>query len=120
VVEHQAAKERHMGQISIHETKIFSYLNDHQERWLSNRELCSSVSGVAFRTVCATTNRFVKAGLLEEAQVFPGKRFRWSKAASRKSKNDYLLRLQDAAAIFTSAGDGPVRRGHSKRAELVR
>jgi len=85
--------------ISPHETAIYSACLANR-RWLTNKEI-ATLSGVAYRTARHHTSRLVKAGVLEQARLFPGFRFRLS-AEPTQVGQDHINRLVAAAAIFGS------------------
>ena len=55
------------------------------------------------RTVRLHTMRFVKLGMLDQAEVFPAYRYRWSKKSDRRNMA-YSQRLEQAASVFAGTG----------------
>lgn len=84
--------------ISIHEVRIFLALTA-SGGWLTNHEIAAAVSDVAPRTVRAHTLKLVQAGLVDQAVVFPGHRYRIAAKASKRNQG-YLQRLMQAAEVF--------------------
>lgn len=87
------------NEVSIHEVKVFQALAARSGDWLSNRELAALVEGVSYRTVRAHTMKFVRLGLLDQADVFPAHRYRLAATAGKRNKT-YLQRLEQAASVF--------------------
>lgn len=90
------------NEISLHEVKVFSALKQRPNEWLTNKGI-SDVSGVKERTVRLHTLRLVKLGMLEQAEVFPAHRFKWSTNASKRNMA-YSQRIEKAVEIFGMAG----------------
>ena len=80
--------------ISAHEVRVARELM-RAGGWVTNKDLGKRLTGVAARTVRAHTDKLVKLGLAEMAEVFPGHRYRWS-AKGEKRNRAYLLRLERA------------------------
>ena len=87
------------NEVSIHEVRVYVTLTSSKNKWLSNSEIAAMTSGVALRTVRAYTLKFVKAGLLDQAEVFPSHRFRWAEKAGKRNIG-YLQRLDHAREVF--------------------
>ena len=85
------------AEISLHQIKVYRYLLD-TGSWLSNRDIATA-TGVAARTVRQHTLRLVHLGICDQAEVFPGHRYRYSDQAPQRNKA-YLLRLQEADRVF--------------------
>jgi DNA-binding IclR family transcriptional regulator len=86
------------NEVSLHEVKIYLALRSKPDTWLTNREISES-AGVVERTTRMHTLRLVKLGMLEQAEVFPAHRFRWSTKAARRNVA-YAQRLEVASEIF--------------------
>ena len=86
------------NEVSLHEIKVFIALRKQPDEWLTNKEISES-SGVAPRTTRVHTLRLVKLGMLEQAEVFPAHRYRWSSKASKRNAA-YAQRLEVAAEVF--------------------
>lgn len=84
--------------ISLHEIKVFRIFKTEPERWFTHKQIAET-SKVNERTVRSHTLRFVGLGLLDQAEVFPGHRYRWSARAAKRN-DSYLLRLNQADVIF--------------------
>lgn len=87
------------NEISIHEVKVYLALRSRRDQWMSNGEIAHLLDGVAPRTVRAHTSKLVQAGIIDQAEVFPAHRYRWSDKAERRNTG-YALRLQRAAEVF--------------------
>ena len=85
------------AEISEHQWKIYDCLIKGQ-RWMSNREI-AEFTGVSLRRVGFHTKNLVQLGILDQAEVYPGHRF---KVASKAEKRNfgYIQRLQQAGEIF--------------------
>lgn len=87
------------NEISIHELRVYLILRNNKTKWLSNTEIAAQIDGIAKRTVRAHTSKLVKAGLVDQAEVFPGHRFRWAVKADKRN-GGYLQRLEKAREVF--------------------
>lgn len=85
------------AEISIHQVKVYHYLVTH-EGWITNRDLAKH-TGVSLRNVSLHTQRFVALGICDQAEVYPGHRYRLSTKADKRNAA-YLLRLKQAEDIF--------------------
>jgi DNA-binding transcriptional ArsR family regulator len=72
------------SEVSIHEVKVFRALQA-SDGWVSNRELSDGILGVAYRTVRAHTMKLVRAGIADQADVFPAHKYRLSKLAGKRN-----------------------------------
>ena len=86
------------SEISLHEVKLFRALKAKPDKWFTNEEL-SAECKFSGRTVRAHTSRFVKLGILDQAEVFPAHRYRFSQKANRRNVA-YLQRLEQADEVF--------------------
>lgn len=82
-------------QISHHEVKIVKAVSEHGS-WI-DAESVAKKAGVAPRTARAHLKRLADIGIIEQAEVFPAHRYRWSEKTGNKS---YLLRLKAAGEVF--------------------
>ena len=88
------------NEVSLHEVLVFKAIEASGGRWLTNKEIATSVSGqVSDRTVRAHTLKLVSLGLVEQAEVFPAHRFRLATKADKRNKG-YWQRLNHAAGVF--------------------
>lgn len=87
------------NEVSPHEVKVFLALSTAPSEWLSNRDIAARVKGVTLRTVRAHTYKLVKLGLVDQAELFPGHRFRVSDKAEKRNKT-YTQRIMQAAEIM--------------------
>ena len=86
------------SEISLHEVKLFRALKASPNRWFTNQELAVACE-YSERTVRAHTLRFVKLEILDQAEVFPAHRYRYSQKANRRNVA-YLQRLEQADEVF--------------------
>ena len=91
------------NEVSRQEIEVFRVLLGSQA-WMSNREIASACKDVADRTVRAMTLKFVQLGLVEQAEVFPGHRYRVCPKANKRNRG-YVDRLKHAADVFGVALD---------------
>ena len=96
------------NQVSIQEVRIFVFLEASPGLWLTNKAIAAANTEVAPRSVRAYTAKFVKLGLVDQAELFLGYQYRWSEKAAKRNRA-YLQRLQEAAKIFgvTGASQNP-------------
>jgi DNA-binding transcriptional regulator PaaX len=87
------------NEISAHEIKVYLALKSNPDKWLSNAEIAALAAGVSPRTVRAHTLRLVSLGILDQAEVFPAHRYRFS-AKGNKRNAAYTIRLTQAAEIM--------------------
>lgn len=86
------------NEISIHEVRIFRAFKDAGATWLTAREVAGAAA-VAERTARAHCLKFVRLGLLDQAEVFPAHRYRLATKAARRN-GGYHQRLCEAEAVF--------------------
>lgn len=91
------------NEISTHELAIVKVLRD-GGKWLSNEQILRlHQDGGGFpmsdRTVRAKTLKLVGLGLIDQAEVFPSHKYRWSAKAKQRNAA-YLLRLERAAEVM--------------------
>jgi len=84
--------------ISVHEVRIYRTISGSRERWFTSKEIATEAD-VAGRTARLHALRFSKLGLVDQSDVFPGYRYRWSEFANQRNKA-YLQRLEAAAKIL--------------------
>lgn len=87
------------NEISEQEVRIFLALWNNRTRWMTNKEIADLAAPVSPRTVRAHTLKLVKAQLIDQAEVFPGHRYRLAEKAEKRNRG-YLDRLHAAVAIF--------------------
>lgn len=88
------------GEVSWHELKVAAVLKS-TGKWLSNKEIASAIpEGISERTVRSHTLRLVKIGVVDQAEVFPSHRYRWSEL-SEKRNAAYVQRLGKAAEALS-------------------
>ncbi len=66
--------------------------------WLTNKDV-EAVAKVSDRTVRLHTKRMAEIGIIDQAEVFPGHRYRF---AAKGAKRDlaYVTRLEKAMEVF--------------------
>lgn len=85
------------SEISIHLFKVFTFVSK-AKRWHTSKEI-SAQSKVGLRTTRAHCFRLVKAGILDQAEAFPGHRYRISDNATKRNKG-FMQRLEQAKEFF--------------------
>lgn len=91
-------KNGEKGEISEHEVRIYRLMSSAPQRWFTAQQVCEAAK-VARRTAGLHTLRFTKLGLVDQAEVFPAHRYKWSEFAAKRNKA-YLQRLQAAAEVL--------------------
>lgn len=86
------------NEISIHQARAFRALQRSADRWMTARELAEKAK-VAPRSARAFAKRFVDNGVADQAEVFPGHRYRLSPMAAKRNTG-YLKRLEEACVVF--------------------
>lgn len=79
------------SEVSAHEVRVYLLLSGNPTLWLTNAEVATR-AGVAPRTARLHTLRLVQLGMLDQAEVFPAHRYRWSGRAAKRNRA-YLQRL---------------------------
>lgn len=87
------------AEISLHQVKIYRQLVA-SKQWMTNKELAAQ-TGVSLRNVAYHTKRFVDLGICDQAEVYPGHRYRFSDKANKRNAS-YVLRLKQADEVFRS------------------
>lgn len=85
------------NEISIHEARAYLAFRT-AEGWMTSKDLAAR-AGIAPRTARLHALRFVQLGIVDQAEVFPGHRYRLSPNA-RNRNLAYLQRLEQACDIF--------------------
>lgn len=85
------------SEISIHMFRVFSFVAN-AKRWVTANEIGTN-SNVARRTARAHALRLVRSGIFDQAEVFPGHRYRISENASKRNKG-FMQRLEQAKEFF--------------------
>ena len=68
------------------------------QAWMTNKEVAEK-TGVSLRRTSFHTNNLVQLGILDQAEIYPGHRFKISMRADKRNTG-YLKRLQQAGEIF--------------------
>lgn len=85
------------AEISIQQVKVFRYISQ-AKNWVSNHEIAQA-TGVSLRNVSLHTHRLTSLGILDQAEVYPGHRFRVCEKAEKRN-GGYLARLKRAESVF--------------------
>jgi predicted ArsR family transcriptional regulator len=92
------------NEISLHLVKVYEAVKS-SGGWMTAREIADR-SGVAGRTARAHAARLVALGVFDQAEVFPGHRYRVSSLADKRNKA-FVQRLTEAKSVFgLEAGRG--------------
>lgn len=87
------------NEISEQEVRIFCVFRNHSDQWLTNKQISELSDSIPGRTVRLHVKRFVDLGLVDQAELFPSHRYKWSSKAEKRNKS-YFLRLKNAVDIF--------------------
>lgn len=85
------------SEVSRHEVAVYSALMK-ATTWLSSKEIADR-AGVSPRTARAHALKLVRLGLLDQAEIFPGHRYRLSEHADKRNRG-YVDRLAKAAEVL--------------------
>jgi hypothetical protein len=85
------------NEISLHQVKIYRFLKQAQG-WVTAHDIAKGAQ-VAERTARSHALRLVKLMILDQAEVFPGHRYRLSPMAMKRNQG-YIKRLEQAQDIF--------------------
>lgn len=86
------------SEISLHLIKVWETLKN-KDGWLTNRQIAEAVK-FSERTVRAHTLYLVNAGLIDQAEVFPQHRYRYSKMGDKRNVS-FVKRMEEASKIFS-------------------
>lgn len=95
MVRYTRAMER--NEISAHEVAVWTVLVN-ASTWLTSAEIAEQAS-VAPRTARAHALKLVRANLVDQAELFPGHRYRIAPSAAQRNRG-YYDRLTRATEIF--------------------
>jgi Fic family protein len=85
------------SEISLNQVKLYHHLKT-TRAWLTNKDL-ARVLRISLRNASLHTQQLVKLGILDQAEVYPGHRYRFSSQA-RKRNLAYTQRLEQAVEVF--------------------
>jgi DNA-binding IclR family transcriptional regulator len=85
------------SEVSLQELRVFQAVRN-AGGWITAAAAAEQAQ-VAPRTARSHCLRLVNAGIFDQAEVFPGHRYRLSKQASKRNKAQ-MLRLAQAEEIF--------------------
>lgn len=92
--------------ISEHLYRIYVFVRD-AKTWVTNKDIETGAK-VSGRTARAHSLRLVKAGVFDQAEIFPGHRYRVTAKADKRSRG-YVQRLEQAGIILSSFSDSESR-----------
>jgi hypothetical protein len=87
------------NEVSMHELKVYAALKKRHSKWATHADIYQDVADVSPRTIRAHVLKFVRLGLVDQAEVFPAHRYRLSDKAEKRNKG-YVTRLETAAEVF--------------------
>lgn len=85
-------------EVSIHEVAIYKVFCGAGKAWLTSAELAVRAK-VAPRTARGHALKLVRLGVVDQAQVFPGYRYRLIEPETERN-HDYVDRLHHAASVL--------------------
>lgn len=85
--------------ISTHEVLIYTTFLDNPECWFTNTEIAVKLESVAGRTVRLHTRKLLEMGLLEQIDLAPAPRFRWSEEGVARNA-DYMGKMEYARDVL--------------------
>lgn len=88
------------NEISLHQFKVYDFLR-RSKSWVTMKDAVQA-TGVARETVGVHLRRFVSMGIADQAEVWPGHRFRLSGMADKRNKS-IIERFEAAREIFGEA-----------------
>lgn len=86
------------GEVSRHEVAVYKVLHDAKDAWLTSAELAVRAA-VAPRTARAHALKLVRLGVVDQAEIFPGHRYRIAEHAIKRNRG-YVDRLHHAASVL--------------------
>lgn len=86
------------AEISEQQLRVFCFLKDLPERWLTSKEIAEG-AGVNPRTTRFFCRYFQDAGVFDMIEVFPGHRYRFSEMAMKCNSNIYKRLLVAVEAM---------------------
>jgi DNA-binding IclR family transcriptional regulator len=85
------------SEVSVHEVRAYLALKG-AAGWLTSLALAGAAD-IAPRTARAHVLKLVRLGLVDQAELFPGHRYRLSEMAGKRNAA-YVQRLEQAAEVF--------------------
>lgn len=86
------------NEVSLHEVKVVRALRANEAEWLTSAAVAERAS-VASRTARSHLLRLVTLGLVDQMELFPAHRYRWSSKALQRNKA-YLQRIDAASKVL--------------------
>ena len=87
------------SEVSFNQVRVYSHLKT-TGAWMTNREIAATLK-ISLRNASLHTQTLVKLGIFDQAEVFPGHRYRYSTKAKKRNLA-YVQRLEEAVEIFQS------------------
>ena len=88
--------QKETSEISEHLVRIIDFVKTSE--WCSNSEIANGAN-VAYRTARLHTFNMVKLGLFDQADVFPGHRYRYSEQADKRNRA-LVTRIDQAREVL--------------------
>lgn len=85
------------SEISLQQVKIYDFVKG-AKGWVSSKDIVKATD-CARETVGVHCRKFVSLGVFDQAEVWPGHRYRVAKLADKRNKS-IVKRLEDAKAVF--------------------
>jgi predicted transcriptional regulator len=86
------------SEVSRHEVDVYRVLLEAGKAWMSSNQIAERAD-VSARTARAHALKLVRLGVAEQAEVFPGHRYRIAEFADKRNRG-YVDRLQRAASVL--------------------
>ena len=84
-----------MAEVSVHEVKVWRLFRDLPGEFLSSQQVAKR-AGIAPRTARLHCSGLAQVGILDEARVFPGYRYRLSPHAAQRPYYADLVAAEEA------------------------
>jgi len=85
------------SEVSLHLVKVWNTLKN-KDGWITNKEIANEVK-FSERTVRAHTLYLVNSGLIDQAEVFPAHRYRYSKMGIKRNPA-FVKRIELAVEVL--------------------
>lgn len=86
------------NEISEHQVRLYQFLRGNSG-WCTAIQ-AAEASKIASRTARAHLLKFVKAGIVDQIEAFPGHRYQFSPLAEKRNKT-LVARLKQAVEVFS-------------------
>lgn len=91
-------KFKEKSEVSLHLVKVWNYLKSKGGKWTTNADITEAVK-FSPRTVRMHTLYLVRAGLVDQVEVFPGHRYKSADSPDKRNKTFYD-RLEQASEVL--------------------